>query len=132
MSKVTIEDLVIGHKYWVLCFKNRNKDHHHYCALDVNIKSLNESFKLCTYINEFKKNNISYTYCFEPVDEKDNWIEIDSYMVSVFVFKEIDDCLVALYKLGLSFSDDEEIKFNDYISSKMKESQNINPHKWIF
>lgn len=138
MKILTMNDLIKGQKYWVLCFQNGTSEQRSYnrvySKLDVSNANIDNTFKLCTYITEFKRNNISYTCCFEPINEKDNWFEIDSFMISVFVFKEYDDCLVSLYKIGLSFTDERNIKlkFTSTIAEKIKESQENNPHKWIF
>lgn len=132
-NNLNANKLVIGEKYWILSMPNRHKgDFHQKTECDT---SFEESLKYCTLKRSFYKNGCILVFCFYPDVDVDDWYEIDVYLISLFVFKEEDDCIVALYRASqqlLLIDTEKTLDFSPTIKEKIKKSQEKNPHKWIF
>lgn len=121
-------DLVKGEYYWVITNTSVEEGR----IIETEYKS----FKFCVlkksvrinrtlYIN----NSPKYEHHFYSTDGTEN--VINDREICFNVFKHKDDYLVSIVKiLGIDISCVDGYE-NDFISIKIKESQNKNPEKWI-
>lgn len=127
MAILNAEDLIIGEKYWVLglkpYFKNALK--YNECIKRFKGLTLDNVLKHCILKRKYNYNGYGciWYYCFYPYETDEEWYEIDNSLISQFVFKEPDDCIVSMYKMALQLENVDKtftMGYDDSIKQKIK------------